>query len=280
MSWSLLWQKVWWRRQKYKQFTQSWRPSFLIPPQEKREKKSQQSPFSFSCHQISQSPSASTQVRSASTLTQWIHCPCSTWDDFPPVLGLIVAYLRTFLKQPSFLSSSSSHPHLSLFSVSLISSEKHTIPIQASSSLISVLNLFRSPFTLLAQTLSIIWYNSSLPPPLNLFFFNLACGTPCSPDFFPTHMAAIPQSPLLDPHTPTLKCCSCIVSHSLRWSHPFQWPSTHSIHGWLRHIYLQIEPLLWIFIHFLGCLMGISIWANPNWAPDPVSNPLTNTRVL
>ena len=125
---------------------------------------------------------------------------------------------------------------------------------------LSTLTFFCSPFTLLAQTISVIWYRS-LSPPLNIYiFFDLEFCTPYTSDFFLTYMVATSQSSLLELHLPNLE----MLLDPLLLDDPI-----HS--NGPQHMLCADDPQISIsrmnhsseLSYFvLGCLMGILIFAN------------------
>lgn len=94
----------------------------------------------------------------------------------------------------------------------------------SSISLPSTLTSFCSPFTLLAQTISVIWYRSSLSPPLNIYIFltwNFVHHTLLI--FFLPIWLLLLSLLCWNFISPTLKCYRPLT---LRWSYLLQRPST------------------------------------------------------
>lgn len=91
-------------------FSQSWWPSCSI-----KNTKESEEPFFILDHWIFQPTSTCNPVCFASTLTQWIHCPCSTWTNFSHTLGPHLCLVKDFSQAIiSFLFSlitSSFPPH-------------------------------------------------------------------------------------------------------------------------------------------------------------------------
>lgn len=110
---------------------------------------------------------------------------------------------------------------------------------------LSTLTSFCSPFSLLAQTISVIWYRS-LSPPLNIYIFltwNFVHHTLLI--FFLPIWLLLLSLLCWKFVSPTLKCYRPLT---LRWSYTLQWPSTHAMCWRPSDFYFQNESFLWIVI--------------------------------